>query len=293
MPQTSRDWIFAISLSVLACFLLAGMDNLGKILMREGLPAMQVVWARYSFHTLLVLLVLLPQRDVLFKRSAHPWIQFFRGLSLLAMTLCAYNAFKHAPIGEATAIMLLAPLIVTLLAGWLLKEKVLWWHWLAALLGFSGVIAITQPGIENTNPYLYLALVAAFFYAFYLLMTRYLRGRDHNLKTLLNATLIGSVLMSLVVLPYWHTPTIEQWLILISLGVLGALGHFCIIKAYNFGDASSLSPLLNTQIFAAALFSSFIFDDALTTGFMIGTLLIISGAIMLWLGHQKRLVANK
>ena len=293
MPQTSRDWIFAISLSVLACFLLAGMDNLGKILMREGLPAIQVVWARYSFHTLLVLLVLLPQRDVLFKRSAHPWIQFFRGLSLLAMTLCAYNAFKHAPIGEATAIMLLAPLIVTLLAGLLLKENVLWWHWLAALLGFSGVIAITQPGIENTNPYLYLALVAAVFYAFYLLMTRYLRGRDHNLKTLLNATLIGSVVMSLVVLPYWQSPTVEQWLILISLGVLGALGHFCIIKAYNFGDASSLSPLLNTQIFAAALFSSFIFDDPLTTGFMIGALFIISGAIVLWLGHQKRLVANQ
>ena len=99
--------------------------------------------------------------------------------------------------------------------------------------------------------------------------------------------------MSLVVLPYWHTPSMEQWLILISLGVLGASGHFCIIKAYNFGDASSLSPLLNTQIFAAALFSSFIFDDALTTGFMTGALFIISGAIVLWLGHQKRLVVNK
>ena len=139
MPQTSRDWIFAISLSVLACFLLAGMDNLGKILMRDGLPAAQVVWARYSFHTLLVFLVLLPQKEVLFQRSAHPWIQFFRGLSLLAMTLCAYNAFKYAPIGEATAIMLLAPLIVTLLAGWLLQEKVLWWHWTCNIAGYLSV----------------------------------------------------------------------------------------------------------------------------------------------------------
>jgi drug/metabolite transporter (DMT)-like permease len=77
------------------------------------------------------------------------------------------------------------------------------------------------------------------------------------------------------------------------LGVLGALGHFCIIKAYNFGDASSLSPLLNTQIFAAALFSSFIFDDPLTTGFIVGALFIISGAVVLWLGHLKRLDSSQ
>lgn len=277
----NSELLRGIALTTIACFVLAGMDALGKHLMQNLHPT-QVVWARYTFHTILVGLVFGVQHHESFLMPRHPWLQIVRGLCLLGVTLGMYFAIRTIPLADATAIMFLAPVLVTLLAGVLLKEAITLLHWLALVLGFGGVLMIVQPGFTALEPAMLLPLGSAAFLAFYFVITRYLKGRDGERTTLFHTTASGSILMSVVVIGFWVEPSVYEWLSLIIIGLLGATGHLLLIRAFHLGEASSLSPYLNAQIVAAALYSVWIFDDPLSPGFIAGASLIVFAGLLTW-----------
>ena len=277
----NTDLLRGIALTVIACFVLAGMDALGKHLMQNLHPT-QVVWARYTFHTILVGLVFGMRHRESFLMPRHPWLQIVRGLCLLGVTLGMYFAIRTIPLADATAIMFLAPVLVTLLAGIFLKEAINAWHWLALALGFGGVLMIVQPGFRELEPAMLLPLGSAGFLAFYFVITRYLKGRDGERSTLFHTTASGSILMSVVVTGFWIEPSAPEWLSLILVGLLGAFGHLLLIRAFHLGEASSLSPYLNAQIVAAALYSVWIFEDPLSPGFLAGAALIVFAGLLTW-----------
>ncbi len=271
----------AIALVALASVVLAGMDALGKHLMHD-LPAAQVVWARYTFHTLLVgaLFGLRHRRE--FVRPRHPWLQLLRGLCLLGVTFGMYTAIRRAPLGEVTAILFLAPILVTLLAAWLLREPLRPVHLLALALGFGGVLSILQPGLGGFRPILLLPLGSAVLLALYFILTRQLRARDSEYTTLFHTTIAGSLVLSLAAPVFWHPPTPGQWPLLALMGLLGASGHLMLIQAFHRASAASLSPWLNLQIAVAALYGMVLFGDALTPGFALGAALIVLGGVLSW-----------
>jgi drug/metabolite transporter (DMT)-like permease len=271
----------AVTLVVVACFILAGMDALGKQLMQH-LPPPQVVWARYTFHTLLVGLLfgLRHHRD--FLRPRHPWLQLLRGLCLLGVTFGMYLAIRTVPLGAATAIMFLAPILVTLLAGVLLHESIRPLHFAALGLGFAGVSVILRPGMAGFEPALLMPLGSAVLLAFYFILTRHLRGTDSEPTTLFHTTVAGSAALSLATPLYWVSPTTGEWPLLVLMGGLGATGHLLLIRAFHLARASSLSPWLNMQILAASLYGALLFGDTLSLPFALGALLIVSGGILVW-----------
>lgn len=271
----------AIVLVVLACFVLAGMDALGKHLMQH-LPPTQVVWARYSFHTLLVGVIFVLQHQRHFIRPQRPWLQLVRGLCLLGVTFGMYLSIRIVPLGEATAIMFVAPILLTLLAAWLLHEPIHLAHVAALGLGFAGVLSILRPGTEGFQPALLLPLGSALLLAFYFILTRHLRGLDSELTTLFHTTVAGTIGLSLAIPWYWVAPTPFEWPLLISMGALGATGHLMLIRAFHLASASSLSPWLNMQILAAALYGAGFFGDSLALQFVLGSVLIVLAGIWVW-----------
>ena len=78
-----------------------------------------------------------------------------------------------------------------------------------------------------------------------------------------------------------------QWLLLISMGAFGAIGHFLLIKAYTLITASELSPWLNAQVVAATLYSVFLFQDVLGWNFFLGTGLIVGAGVLLWWQNRR------
>lgn len=288
MQQSPRptDMLSGIALTVLACFLLAGMDSLGKYLMQQQLHPSQVVWARYTFHTLLVAALFAPRHHRAFLRPQRPLLQVLRGLCLLGVTAGMYFAIRTIPLADATAIMFLAPVLVTLLAGWLLGETVRGVHWLALAIGFAGVLMIIQPGFRSVEPVMLLPLGSAFLLACYFVITRYLRDQDSELTTLFHTTATGSIGMSVAVVFFWIQPQPLQWLLLICVGILGASGHLLLIRAFHRVSASALSPYLNAQILAAAVYSTWFFKDPLSSGFILGALMIAGAGILTWYFSQ-------
>lgn len=287
----NADLLQGILLTVIACFVLAGMDSVGKYLVQDLNPA-QVVWARYTFHTLLVGSVFGLRAAEPFLVPRHPWLQFIRGLCLLGVTLGMYFAIRSIPLADATAIMFLAPVLVTLLAGWLLKETVHPLHWIALALGLGGVLFIIRPGFDTPQAAMLLPLGSALLLAFYLVITRYLRGRDGETTTLFHTTASGSVLMSIAVIAFWSPPSLAQWGLLAAIGALGAIGHLLLIRAFHLGRASSLSPYLNAQIVAAALYSVWFFDDPLSPAFLGGAAMIAVAGILSWQLERRPLTGQ-
>ncbi|MET0026602.1 MAG: DMT family transporter [Candidatus Thiodiazotropha sp.] len=269
---------------ITASVLLAIMDGIGKWLMRD-LPMPQVVWARYFFHTLMVGAVFSLRGGFSFVHTRRPWLQLVRASCLMGVTLCLYWAIQSVSLADATAIVFFAPVLVTLLAGVLLKEPVGVPEWLAVGLGFVGVLFIVRPGFREADPALLLACVAAICLACYFVMTRALKGYDSEQTTLFHTTLTGAVVLTLLLPLWWQTPSGLQWVFLMIMGVLGATGHFLLVKAFHLASASRLSPYLNAQLVAAAVISMLVFDDTLEWPFYLGSFLIVGAGLLVW-AHQ-------
>ncbi|MGD8907729.1 MAG: DMT family transporter [Chromatiales bacterium] len=289
MKRPSRLYDPAIVVGILATivagFVLAAMDSLAKWLM-QTLPTQQVVWARYFFHTLIVGLVFTLQSGPAFIRPKQPALQLLRAACLLGVTLCLYFAIRTVSLADATAILFFAPVLVTLLAGAILHERVGAPEWLAVGIGFIGVLFVVRPGFRQLDPAMLLALFGALCLAFYFVLTRALKGRDSEQTTLFHTTALGALGLSCLMPFWWQAPSLSQWGFLVLMGVMGASGHFLLVKAFHLAQAPVLSPFLNAQLVAAALYSVVVFNDRLGSSFFIGAALIVGAGLIVW-AHER------
>ena len=140
-----RAVLTGILLIVLSMSIVPLMDGLAKVLSARY-PVVEIVWARYFFH----LLYLLPIVVVRFGASAliprHPLLQIFRGGLLLISTFLFFAAIAQMPIADALALVFISPLIVTALSPVLLGEQVGSRRWAAVWTGFIGALIIIRPG---------------------------------------------------------------------------------------------------------------------------------------------------
>ena len=144
MP-TRHQPTLGILLILAAGLLLASQDALSKSL-TAVYPLLLVVWLRYLSQSVLMLALFAPRMGLNLLRTQRPWLQFVRGLSLVAITLLFYSALRFIPLGEATAVIFLAPLVVIVLSATWLKEHISRGLWLSVGVGLLGVLLIVRPG---------------------------------------------------------------------------------------------------------------------------------------------------
>lgn len=270
-----------IALVIGAGVMLASMDALGKYLASKY-GVIQVVWARYTVHSVGVFVWLVAaDGNMGFIRARRPGIQVLRSLLMLGVTACMYTAFIFVPLADATAVLFFAPVLVTLLAAPCLGEHLGGDRIIGVIVGFVGVLLIVRPGLD-TDPYMLLPVVAAVTLAFYLLLTRYIGSQDRQRSTLFYTTACGSVALTALVPWYWQTPTPLDTALMLGMGSLGALGHGSFIIAFARTQASVLSPFLYTQILAASLLSVAVFGDPLTALTVTGATLLIGAGLLIW-----------
>ena len=249
-----------ILLMLVAMTLVPLMDGLAKLLSARY-PVLEIVWARYFFH----LLILSP--FVLFKYSKRellprqPFLQILRGGLLLFSTFLFFAALVTMPIADALALVFVSPLLVTALSPMLLGEVVGPRRWGAVIVGFAGALIIIRPGITEIDSGTLLALSAGTIYAFYLVATRKLSGTAPPLITLTYTALLGAVVMSVIVPFYWVQPDLPDFAMMIAMGGLAALGHYFLIKAVEMAPVSLLAPFGYSEIVMATIIGYILFGD--------------------------------
>ncbi|MGE8590849.1 MAG: DMT family transporter, partial [Alcaligenes sp.] len=169
-----------------------------------------------------------------------------------------FSALRYLPQAEATAINFLAPLLVLSVAPWLLKEPPRLSRWVAAGVGFLGVLIIIRPtgGLHPMG--VLFGLITACMFATQYIVTRRV-AVDDAMTTLIWSGAVGSLCLTIALpfilpaaLPALRQLTAFQWLILVSTGFWGCLGHLLQIQAYQRASASLLAPFVYLQIVAAA-----------------------------------------
>lgn len=271
-----------------AMAILPGIDVLAKLLGEQGMPVLQIVWARLAFGTLVSLPFALRQQGAAVLRPDRAGFHLIRAALLLGSTFLFFSALGFLPIADAVAIFFVQPLIVVVLSALFLRERVGPRRWSAVAVGFLGTLVIIRPGFETVNPGSLLALGAGMALAVYFVMTRRIAGSAPAMVITFQTNLFGLGLASLGVWAVWTPPDPGQWAMFAALGVIANIGHFLIMRAYRHAEASLLAPLAYTEMVAATALGWWVFGDLPDAYTLGGVALLIASAIYISVRERKR-----
>ncbi len=285
-PSDDRAALKGVLLAILAWQIVPFMDAIAKYL-SASYPVLQIVWARFFFHFIVVAPVVLWRHGPSALVTRRPLLQIARGGFLFGATLLFFSAIRHIPLANAIALVFLAPVLVTALSPYILGERVAWSRWAAVLVGFAAVVIIVRPGLAGFHWATLLALGTAVCFGLYLLSTRMLAGTAPPLVTLGYQSILGLVVTTLALPWIWVTPPPGELLAMASIGVIAAAGHFLVIKSFEYADASLLAPCTYTEIIMATILGYVVFGDLPDAWTWTGIALIVGTAVYLTVAGRR------
>jgi drug/metabolite transporter (DMT)-like permease len=263
--------------------------NVGVKLLAPHYPAAQITWARFTGHLIVMLVVFLPQYRWALLRTRKPAVQIGRSVLMLASNLVFVMAIGSVPLATASAIGFTSPLIVTALSVPLLHEQVGWRRWSAVVVGFAGALMVIRPGGGLRDPAVLLILASSFAYALYQILTR-LAGRIDTAATgIIFAALFGALGMSLIMPFVFVVPrSLMDVSLFCSLGLLGGLGHYLVIRAFQLGPAAVIAPLGYVELIGSVVFGYLLFGNFPDPWTWLGAGVIIASGIYIAFRERRR-----
>ncbi len=277
----------AVLLFNLAVLLFACMDTSTKYLTASFAPPL-VMAARYIGNLVLMLAFVARagvRPVVTTRRTGLVWL---RAACLACGSLFIALALQRMPVAEATAIMFLAPMFIVLAAGPLLGERIGRTGWIAAFMGFVGVLLIARPGSGLAPMGILFALASVFAIASYQLLSRVLAATEQTEALLFYSALTGSIVFGSAAPLFWpaQMPTLLQAALLAGLGLFGGIGHFLLTAAFRHAPASLLAPMNYLQLLWALLLGWLVFDHMPDALGMLGMgIVAASGVIVALRSH--------
>lgn len=287
-PSRPDNLTRGVVFAALSMFLFATMDAITRVLIRDHeLGVAQILWVRFVIFFLFALAVIGPARFLPAFRSAMPGIQLLRAVALIFEIGIFILAFRYLPIGDVHAVAAAAPLVVLVLAAFMLRERVTLSIWLAVLVGMAGVVVVVRPGLRELDWYHAIPVLGALSWGLYQTLVRMVGRRDNANTTLAYTVAVGVVLTSFMGPFFWSAPSLNGWGLLLLSGLMGAGAHFALIKAYEACSAPRLQPYGYTLVLWAILVGAVglgEFPDAWT---LIGAAIIVGAGVFAWLRERQ------
>lgn len=292
-PLRKSGALLGIALVVGASACFSALDTTTKYV-STWVPLLMALWFRYAFQAVATTAVVMPQRGWQAWRTRHLGWQLVRGVLLLTSSLLAFLSLRYMPVGEFTAIVMITPLAITLLAATLLKEHVSLLRWLLVAGGFLGTLIIIRPGGSDFgwSSLLPLALVAS--NSWFQVLTSKLARTEDPVTMHLYTGWTGT-LVSTLALPFVWTSLPDWWLwaCLCFMGLTATVGHFMLILAYFRAPAATLTPYLYSQIGFAMLGGWLVFRHVPDNLSLAGIgMIAVCGAAGAWLTVRERRAAD-
>ncbi len=265
--------------------LFVSQDSTARILL-GSYPATEIAFVRYLIHMILVggFIAWHNPRLVV---SRRPIVQMLRSGFLLGATLFGMLALKIMPFVDFSAIVWVAPVLVTVLSVFVLGERVKPSVWACVAAGMLGVwVIVGRAGVDLSLSMLF-PFLAALANALYQITTRLLHRSDPPMTTLFY-TAIAGVLFCGGFLPFVAVaPQLADLGLMIFLGVLGVASHFCLIRAFTAAPANIVAPFGYTALVWSSLFGFLIFSEIPGPRTIIGATLIVGAGLFIFLRGRK------
>lgn len=284
-PRPLRGVMFSLA----AAALLAATSMLAKLLGNDlfgpPLHPLQVSAGRFMF-AFSALVVVAPFLKLRFdKGTPYRWHFLRSTLGWLGVS-CTFAAAAQMPLAEATAISFLSPIWTMIFAIPFLGEKVGPIRWSAAAISMTGALILIRPGTEAFQFAAILALAAAVLIGLEMVVIKRLSGGEPAIRILFINNAFGATVSLSVASFVWTQPTAEQWMLMITLGLIMVTAQSCFIQAMKSADASFTVPFFYTTLVFAAVYDFGLFGVIPEALSWLGAAVIIAGA--LFLAYRER-----
>ena len=263
-----------------AVFLFTAMDAIAKQLTRE-VGLIQTIWVRYTGQALLVFLIVLPKLPDVAK-SHYPKLQILRSVVLMAATCLFFLSISKIGLAEATAIMDINPVLITLGAFLFLGEKIGPRRVLGIIVSMVGALIIIRTGTDVFTIYAVLPLIAAVCYTTYNLTTRFVGNRESPWTSLLYSALCGAVVFSCIVPFFWQPVSLFAAGLMVLLSLCGTFSQLMLIKALAIGEASLLAPFAYIGLIYATIWGFIFFGEFPDEWSIVGAIIIAISGFYVW-----------
>lgn len=242
------------------------------------------------------IVIILVASPVLFRnfpssfKTKRPELHLLRVCIAFFAVLLGFTSIIHLPLSDAITLSFSRTIFITILGIFILHEIVGVRRWAAVFVGMIGVITVLNPtGLDSLNIYGLMAVIAAFAVALQRVLIRILTRTDKPV-TILSFQAIGSlILFSPFAYHFWITPTFDELLLLVAIGVLTVFAQTVNIFAYRAGEVSLISVLDYLRLLYAAVLGVLIFGDWPTWNVLIGASLIILTSVYTMRRSAKRI----
>jgi drug/metabolite transporter (DMT)-like permease len=294
--------LYGIAFVVCAAAAFATLDTATKYV-SVAVPFAVVMWFRFGFQVLTTSVWLSRTQGTWRLTSQHVRLQIYRGVLLTGSSILAFFSLKLIPVSDFTALMMLTPLLMTVVAAVALREHISLLRWLLVSMGFVGAMVIIRPGHAAFTWGSLLPLILVFTSAGFQMLTYKLAKLDSAAVTHAYTGWIGFVISS-VTLPFalqnslatWSSASsvlgISAWTLtslLLLIAVFATIGHSFLILGYAHAPVAVLTPYLYAQIPFAVIGGWLVFAHQLDGWALLGIAIIaFSGVLGTWLTARER-----
>ena len=248
----------------------------------ENYPIGEVLFFRGFFGMIPIFFLIPKERYFNFYKTNRPFLHFRRCVSGLVAIVAIFIALRKLPLATVVSITFAAPIFTTIMSIFFLSEKVGLYRWLAVLVGFVGILIISEPGFSSLNFYYIYPII-------FCLGLSYVAIAIKQLSSTEPVWLIGFyfsfsiMIMSFFTLPQgWIMPNLKDLFLLCMVGILGGLANLWLTQSYKYAEVSLVTPLKYLALLFAIFFGYIFWDETPTIKTLLGAALVIISSIIIF-----------
>ncbi len=257
----------------------------------ENYPVGEVLFFRGSCGLIPLLFLIPKERYYNFYQTSRPFLHFKRCVAGLIAIFAIFVALRELPLATVVSITFASPIFTTILSIFLLSEKVGLYRWLAVLVGFIGIIVISEPGLTSMNLYYFYPIIFCLGLSYVAIAIKQLSSSEPVWLISFYFS-ISIMILSFFTIPQgWIMPTLKDLFLLSLLGILGGLANLWLTQSYKFSEVSLVTPLKYLALVFAIIFGYLIWGEVPTLRTLVGSLLVIISSVIIFrreIYHKKQ-----
>tara|TARA_B000000609_G_scaffold153654_1_gene142367 strand:- start:265 stop:1146 length:882 start_codon:yes stop_codon:yes gene_type:complete len=248
----------------------------------DNYPLGQVIFFRGFFGLVLYYFVIPKERLKDFYVTKRPMLHFSRCFFGLMALLSIFTALRNLPLATVVSISFAAPIFTTIFSIFFLSEKVGYFRWLAVLVGFVGIIIISEPGLSSLNVYYVFPVIFVLGMSYVAISIRQLSSTEP--VWLISLYFSAAItLAGLFTIPYgWLMPNLKDLILLSFIGIFGGVANLWLSQSYKFSEVSLVTPLKYLALVFAIIFGYLIWNEIPTIKTLVGATLVIVSSIIIF-----------
>ena len=248
----------------------------------DSYPLGQVLFFRGFFGVVFYFFIIPRERLKNFYYTKRAGLHFLRCLFGLIALISIFIALRNLPLATVVSISFAAPIFTTIFSIFFLSEKVGLYRWLAVIVGFVGIVIITEPGFTSLNIYFIYPIIFCLGLSYVAIAIRQLSSTEPIWLISLNFS-IAITIASFFTIPFgWVMPEIRDLFLLSLIGIFGGVANLWLSQSYKFSEVSLVTPLKYLALVFAIIFGYFIWEEIPTIKTIAGSILVIISSIIIF-----------